>query len=163
MRCALGWTQQKLADALDLSIYTIENLERGDVLKPRIEVIRKLKNMEKAYEDVLKQYKKAPVRFNRLHRRRGGVLLLPIKFRRPKDLEKMEDLGANHTDMFFGKNSRARVRETGLSLQQKAYRRKVREAITRGVREANARRRDQLGSDGQVQSGQPDGGGDRKK
>lgn len=132
IRHALGWTQQKFSKVSSINKKLVVSLECGVRERPALSTIRKIKAMESAYADIIKEYKKAPVRMDRLiPPPRGGnaVRLLPIQIRRPDDIDSMEEVGANSEPIFFGRKTRQRMQQTGMSVRRKALLRKRGKAI----------------------------------
>jgi len=156
LRRALGWTQYKLARVMGVSRLCVWRIEIGKTLFPDLNTIGRIKAVEEQYQDIIKKYKKEPERMNRLinlNKRksvRGGVHLLPIEIRRPKDLETLEDVGTNSDPMFFGRKTRRLFPNTGLPPKE-AQRRKN-SARTR--RENYAKSRVANGNNKSSQSGQ---------
>ena len=160
LRHALGWSQVKLARVMGVTRKAIMEIEKGYITRPTLPTIVAIKKVEQLYADILKIYKKAPVRHNRLVHKKGGysgqrVHLLPIEIRRPEDIESLESMGASSEDMYFGRKTRRTMQQTGMSVQRKEYLRRTGQAIARTKREKAAARWSELGGNKEVQSGQP--------
>lgn len=135
LRHALGWTQGRLAKVMQVGVMAIRKLEWGITTKPSVYTIRKIKALETAYEDILTIYKKHPRRYNRLRRiKRDGVQLLPIEIRRPEDIETLGSVGASTESIFFGRASRRKMQQVGMSVPKKMARAKRSKAISRAIR-----------------------------
>lgn len=122
LRHALGWSQRKLARVMGIVLSTIVRIEHGDIIHPTINTIRRIKALESAYEDILTTYKKHPLKNNRLHRVTrvsGGIYLLPVEIRRPEDLETLGKVETDSKPMFFGRGSRKRVQQAGVSMRRR--------------------------------------------
>lgn len=160
LRNALGWGQVRLARVMNVSIHTVRDLEMGEITRPSLETIRRIKALELAYEDILTIYKKAPVRNNRLHRpKRGGhgVYLLPIEIRRPEDLQTLGKVEVDSEPMFFGRGSRKKVQQAGMSMFRKARNAKRSKSQSRTMRAKYASGWRPPKNNSKVQSGQSDG------
>jgi len=139
LRHALGWGQAKLATVMGVSIRVVRNLEAGIVTRPLIPTIRAIKKVENMYSDIIEEYKKSPVKMDRLRHYKGrdygkGIYLLPIEVRRPEDIKALEKMGASGEDQFFGRRTRAKMQQTGMSMQRKAFLDRRRKAISRAMR-----------------------------
>ena len=127
---------------MGVSRSTITDLETGKVRRPSIATIRKIKNMEAVYADILKAYKEAPVRLDRLTsqnpRDKWGknrrVNLLPIEFRRPEDLESLGKGTVADADLFWGRATRRKMPQTGMSRRQKEFIRRRNQSISKAIR-----------------------------
>lgn len=160
IRHALGWSQERLAEVMDVLYETIWKIENGLTLRPSIPTIRAIREIEAVYEDIIKEYKKAPVRMDRLRGQSyNRVGLQPIEVRRPEDLESLGKVEADSEPLFFGRKTRQRMQQTGMSLQRKAFLARRREKIQRGVTAKIATGWSANGARRKVQSGQPDGEG----
>lgn len=157
LRHALGWSQEKLARVAGISRNCIYQLEGGYVNRPTFATINSIKTIEKMYADILKEYKKAPVRMDRLRKpERGRVRLLPIEIRRPQDIESLGEVEGDSQPMFFGRKTRRRMQQTGLSVREITRRRRISEGVARTIARKAAESRGELSDSKEVQLGQSD-------
>ncbi len=159
LRHALGWSAKKLAKVSGIGLHTIHNIERGATINPDLNTIRRIKSLESAYEDILKVYKKAPVRYNRLHPpKRGGtgVYLNPIKIRRPEDIETLGSVETDSEPMFFGGGTRRKMSQAGMSVFRKARLDRISKASSQRMLARRATGWRPTGNGSKKQSGQPD-------
>jgi DNA-binding XRE family transcriptional regulator len=142
LRHALGWRQWKLAKVMGVSRWTITDLETGNVQRPSIETILKIKSLELAYADILNAYKKAPARMDRLKTQNSrekwdknrGVNLLPIEFQRPDDLESLGKVSFDSSGLFWGRTTRRKMPQTGMPERKKEIIRRRNQSISRAMR-----------------------------
>lgn len=162
LRHALGWSQAKLAGAMGALRMTVVKLESGRVTRPSLDTIRRIKRLEKVYADIIEAYKKAPVRMSRLKHFKGGqrVYLKPIEVRRPNSITEMEEMGASGENQFFGRRTRQRMPQTGMSVFREVARRKRNKAISRAMRKKIATGWRAVYANKQVPAGQPMDGGE---
>lgn len=145
LRHALGWSQSKLARVMGVTRLVIMSLETDRVTRPKVETIRAIKAVEATYADILKEYKKAPVRMDRLLRQQSGrVRLLPVEILRPKDIGEVEEVATNSEPLFFGRGTRKKMQQTGMSLRWRARLARRGESITRALARKAAKERGKL-------------------
>lgn len=151
LRRAMGWSQYKLARISGISRYVISMLEMGRVTRPSIDTIRKIKIVESGYEEILRQFDKHPARLDRLRKltdkERGRVRLLPVSLSRPEDIQSLGEVETNSKPLFFGRKTRKRMQQTGMSLSRKEYLSRRNKAISQGMLKKHAERRSQLQGD----------------
>lgn len=135
LRHALGWTQKRLAKVMGVSFVVVQQLETGDVTRPSLPTIRKIRNMESAYADILKAYKKHPRRLDRLAwQNHTGVKLLPISVRRPQDVATLGKVEGDSDPLFFGRATRRNMQQTGMPVRLRAHINRRNQAISRALR-----------------------------
>jgi transcriptional regulator with XRE-family HTH domain len=148
LRHALGWSQHKLCRISGLSPTTVKHLESGSVTRPDVSTIRLIKAVEASYADVIKAFKQAPVRMDRLVRQQDGrVRLLPIEIRGQADSQSLDGMATDSDTMFFGRNTRRKMPQTGMSMQRKAFLARRGQAISRGHARKNAKGRSESSGD----------------
>lgn len=154
LRRALGWSQVFISSVMGVGQDRVSELETGKVTRPTLALIRKIRNLEAAYADILKEYDKRPTILNRLvkhvnNKRHHGVKYLPIEIRRPADIKSLGEDEAEDDDLFFGKKTRRVASFTGRSPE--AVRRL--EKASRTIRQKAAERRNKVASNNQERSG----------
>lgn len=142
----LGWSYPKLAKVMGISVLVIHNcLKKGwDKKQPllQIDTIRKILAIERAYADILKDYKKSPIIKNRLPvaNRYAMVKLKPIGIRRSADLQQVGILApsseaeprepASKFPNWYQKAKRKRNLARGKAKRAQTYARKIAEGWT---------------------------------